>query len=173
MWPRLTSVSEGSEGSEGFDSMVCVSDMPGPFALVVPAELVAPGDQAFPVHEWSKMRILVADDDEDCRELIAMALRAGGTEIVFATTRGELVEQIVDHGPFDVIITDINMPGVTGLEVLEVVRKADASTPVLVITALAHPDPTEPVARMGNSWLLHKPFGIDQLRAAIDRLRAR
>jgi CheY-like chemotaxis protein len=116
-------------------------------------------------------RILVADDDEDTRDLVAMALRGPGIEIVFAVDAPELLAQAADAGPFDVIVTDINMPGVAGLGVLGALRAVDATTPVLVVTALTHPDPTEPVARMGNSFLLHKPFGIEQLRNAIKRLR--
>ena len=118
----------------------------------------------------SYARIIVADDDADCRELVSAALHAPGNEILFATNGGELLDLVAEHDDFDLIITDINMPWMEGLQVLASIRSAGLRTPVLVITGLTRPDLPAAIARMGNAGLLHKPIAIADLRGAIAEL---
>jgi CheY-like chemotaxis protein len=117
-------------------------------------------------------RILVADDDVDCRELVSRALRAPATEIAIATDGGELLELAAGDEAIDLIVTDINMPWMHGLQVLASLREAGLATPVLVITGLTRPELPDAIARMGHASLLYKPFGADQLRGAIAALLA-
>ena len=112
-------------------------------------------------------RILIADDEEDCRELVSFALDAPGTEISTAASGGELLELVAEGGSFDLIVTDINMPWMEGLQVLASMREAGLTTPVLVITGVMRPDLEASVARMGNAKLLRKPFAIAALRETI------
>jgi CheY-like chemotaxis protein len=118
------------------------------------------------------IRILVADDDPDCRELVARALGGPGTEVCMATDGGELLELTADDGGLDLIVTDINMPWMEGLQVLASIREAGLHTPVLVITGVTRPDLETSIDRMGRAHLLYKPFDVDQLRNAIADLLA-
>jgi DNA-binding response OmpR family regulator len=119
------------------------------------------------------IRILVADDDPNCRELVARALYGPGTEVVTANDGGELLELTADdEHALDLIVTDINMPWMEGLQVLASIREAGLTTPVLVITGVTRPDLETSVDRMGRAGLLYKPFDAEQLRNAIADLLA-
>jgi CheY-like chemotaxis protein len=114
------------------------------------------------------LRVIVADDDADTREIVAMALQSRATEIHLVTNGAELLEQTRDRGPFDVIVTDINMPIMDGLEAVTALRALGIDTPVLVITAHV---PSDTIA-LSNVILLRKPFDVSALRSAVDRLLA-
>lgn len=115
-------------------------------------------------------RILVADDDVDCRELVSRALGGPSTEIWTAADGGELLDLTSDDRALDLIVTDIDMPWMQGLQVLASIREAGLTTPVLVITGLTRPDLPRSVERMGHAKLLYKPFDIEQLRSAVAEL---
>jgi CheY-like chemotaxis protein len=132
----------------------------------VPAGREAPPLEAL-LHD---ARILIADDDPDCRDLIVLALQDVEREIVVATNGGELLELIAEHGPFDLIITDIKMPWMEGVQVLAAVREAGLSTPVLVITGLTRPHLYDSIMHLKHARLLMKPFTVMQLREEIAAL---
>jgi len=115
-------------------------------------------------------RIAIADDDPESLELLRLALVGPGTQICEATNGVELVQLLVENDPFDLVVTDVLMPWIEGLQVLRSTRMAQVMTPVLVISGLVRPDLQAAVDRLGNATLLHKPFGISQLRAAVDAL---
>jgi CheY-like chemotaxis protein len=115
-------------------------------------------------------RIAIADDDPDSVELLRLALQNPKTEIREATNGAELVQLLGEDGSFDLIVTDIHMPWMEGLQVLRAARAAKVNTPVLVITGLARPELQTKVDRLGNARLLHKPFGIAELREAVVEL---
>ena len=121
--------------------------------------------------------ILVAEDDEDIRTLIAVALRRDGYDVVEAKSGAELLEHIGSSMLFgescpapDVIVSDVRMPGFTGLEVLAGLRDANWQTPILLITAYGNEDTYEEAQRLGASGVFDKPFDIDDLRTAIVNL---
>jgi two-component system cell cycle response regulator CtrA len=95
------------------------------------------------------------------------------TEIYEATNGVELVQLLIENDPFDLVVTDVLMPWMEGLQVLRSARAAEVMTPVLVISGLTRPDLQTTVERLGNAALLHKPFGIPDLRAAISALMSR
>jgi DNA-binding response OmpR family regulator len=117
-------------------------------------------------------RIVIADDDPDSLELLRLALGNPLIEICEATNGAELVQLLAEDGPFDLVITDIHMPWMEGLQVLHSARAAEVSAPVLVITGLEGADLQAKVDRLGNAKLLRKPFGIPELRAAVTDLMA-
>lgn len=116
------------------------------------------------------LRIAIADDDPDSLELLRLALGSPVTEIYEATNGVELVQLLAKSDPFDLVVTDVLMPWMEGLQVMRSARAADDLTPVLVISGLTRPDLQARVDRLGNAKLLHKPFGITELRAAISAL---
>jgi CheY-like chemotaxis protein len=117
-----------------------------------------------------RTRILIADDDPDTLELLAIAVEGDSTDIYMAVDGGELLELVADSDPFDLIVTDINMPWIEGLQVLASMREAGLDTPVLVVTGFDRRGLAETIARLGKAMLLRKPFEIAELRRAIAAL---
>ena len=117
-------------------------------------------------------RIVIADDDPDSLELLRLALGGPQIEICEAANGADLVDLLAESGPFDLIVTDVLMPWMEGLQVLLSARAAEIHTPVLVISGLTRPDLQTKVDRLGNAKLLRKPFGIPELRAAVADLVA-
>jgi CheY-like chemotaxis protein len=117
-------------------------------------------------------RIVIADDDPDSLELLRLGLGNPLIEICEASNGGELVQLLAEDGPFDLVVTDVLMPWMEGLQVLHSARTAEIHTPVLVITGLTRPDLQAKVDHLGNAKLLRKPFGIPELRAAVADLMA-
>jgi DNA-binding response OmpR family regulator len=119
-------------------------------------------------------RILLAEDDDEMRHLLAAALRRDGYEIIEARDGTEAVGHLyplVFHGraaaPPDLIITDICMPGWTGIRILEMVRAGHVPTPVILITAFGAAETHAEARHVGAAAVFDKPFDVDDLRAAV------
>ena len=116
--------------------------------------------------------VLVADDDEDMRALVAAVLRADGYDVVEACDGAELLtrlEEAIDNPGArpDVVITDIMMPKLSGLGVLDALRRAQVHFPVLLMTVLADASVHIVARRLGALGVLRKPFDMDDLRTAV------
>ena len=116
-------------------------------------------------------RVLVADDDEEMRSLLAATLRRDGYEVLVATSGDDLLEKVRSvrdrrglEAPIDALVTDIRMPGATGIEVLSMMRTADWSIPIVLITAFGDRETHEQAERLGADAVLDKPFDLDDLR---------
>lgn len=125
-----------------------------------------------PRMQMTTSRIAIADDDPACLEMLRIALRSRHTEICEAVNGAELGRLLAEKGPFDLVVTDIHMPWMQGLQVLRSARAAEISTPVLVVTGLTQTGLQAKIDSLGNAKLLLKPFGIPELRAAISDLMA-
>src|SRR5262245_29636460 len=111
------------------------------------------------------LRIAVADDDPDIRDYLSAALPRLGYQVVASGSGPELLEQI-HHAPPDLLIADIRMPGMDGIELARAVNR---QRPLPVILLSAHSD-TELIARAEADYILSyliKPVGESDLRAAI------
>ncbi len=106
-------------------------------------------------------RILVVDDEETAREELCEALRDGGPEVDGAGSGEEALEKVMKQS-YDVCITDIRMPGMSGIALLERLHHASPQLPIIVITA--HSDLENAVAAYqgGAFEYLPKPFDIDE-----------
>jgi CheY-like chemotaxis protein len=120
-------------------------------------------------------RILVADDDPGILEAVADALEDLGAEVIRARSGAELIEHLGTHGPFDLVVTDVSMPWMSGLQAMHSVRTAGLPTPVIVITALEAEQVAEQVRTLGrNAVLMRKPFPLAELqKTARSLLRTR
>jgi CheY-like chemotaxis protein len=114
-------------------------------------------------------RVLVADDDAMTLALVAEAMERAGYSVRRADDGDELLQALAEDGPFDLIVTDVAMPWMTGLQVAHSARTAGIDTPVLVMTAsrIGSKD-VEQIG--GNTLLLRKPFGVTQLIGAAHQL---
>jgi len=115
-------------------------------------------------------RVILAEDDADVRQLVAVALRGLGYEIIEARTGAELLDELGDgllvgdlSARPDVIISDVRMPGLTGMEILAGLRQAEWSTPIILMTAYADLETREMAQRLGVDAFFQKPFDIDDL----------
>jgi len=123
------------------------------------------------------MKILIIDDDPDIRSIARLSLsRLGGMEVIEAGSGIEGVQQAQDENP-DVILLDMMMPSMDGLQTLAALRgqPATASTPVIFLTAKAVEDQAERMTSLGAAGVLIKPFDprtlSDDVRALVNRQR--
>ena len=116
-------------------------------------------------------RVLVAEDDSAMRDLLALVLRERGYQVATVSDGSELRSLLSEpdtNGRFDLIIADVNMPGGSGLDVIDQLRHDGDTTPVLIVTAFPRDDIRQR-ARGLEVRLLAKPFDLDTLRSAVDR----
>ena len=121
--------------------------------------------------EPAPSRILLAEDDDAMRELIVEALREEGYQVIEVCNGRQLAKCLAGtsdvHYPRpDLVITDVRMPGPSGLDVLAAIRQADWEMPVMVITAFGSPE-THAEARRLGAQILDKPFDVDDLVHAV------
>ena len=111
-------------------------------------------------------RILIVDDDPGQRSLLDSFLRGQGFETVLADA-GERALELLPAGKFDMMISDVRMPGLSGLDTLRRVRENFSDLPVLLVTAYA--DIREAVVAMRDGALnyLAKPIDLDELLATV------
>jgi two-component system response regulator MprA len=114
------------------------------------------------------VRVLVVEDDGAIREALRRALTLGGYEVTSAADGERALEQIVRSVP-DVVVLDIGMPGIDGLEVCRQVRRLGNRVPILVLTARDGVAERIGGLDVGADDYMTKPFDVGELKA---RLRA-
>jgi two-component system chemotaxis response regulator CheY len=122
----------------------------------------------------NEMNILVVDDFSTMRRIIKNLLHDLGYQNVSEADDGNTALPMLRTGKFDFLITDWNMPGMPGLELLKIVR-ADASLaklPVLMLTAEAKREQIIEAAQAGVSGYVIKPFTAVTLKEKIDKILA-
>jgi DNA-binding response OmpR family regulator len=118
-----------------------------------------------------KPRILVADDDQVLLTMVADALERMSAHVARARTGAELVRRLVENGPFDLVVTDISMPWMDGLQAMRSVRYAGLAPALIFITGLTDDSLADRVAALGRrAVLLRKPFELAELEAAVREL---
>ena len=112
--------------------------------------------------------IVVADDDADTRELVKAALP--GFEVFEASDGIELLEVLASTRPCHLIVTDVDMGWLDGIQAAATARTAGLRTPILVITGMTGARVAERVARIPGAVLLRKPFSVTELIALVAHL---
>src|SRR5215217_802540 len=119
---------------------------------------------------------LVAEDQPEMRALLRRALQRQGYEVVEAADGPGLVQAIIDGLLADqtlvpdLIITDVRMPGYSGLEVVARLRREGWTTPVILITAFGDAQVHRDAALLGAARVLDKPFAMEDLCATAEAL---
>ncbi len=111
-------------------------------------------------------RILVVDDDPGQRSLLDSFLRSQGFGTVVVDS-GEKALETLRAGKFDMMISDVRMPGLSGLETLRLARKEHATLPVLLVTAFTDVRDAVAAMRDGAVNYLSKPIDLDELLASV------
>lgn len=117
-------------------------------------------------------RVLFIDDDRAGREVVLFNLRKAGYEVTTASNGWEGLS-LFAPGKFELLITDVKMPGISGIEVLRRVRATDPDIPVLVITAFGDMETAVEAMREGACYFLGKPFDRERLLLAIEEIFGR
>jgi DNA-binding response OmpR family regulator len=120
------------------------------------------------------MRVLVADDDADIRELVVFKLESAGFEVVsVADGRAALDAALAD--PFDLVVLDLMMPRLTGLEVCAELRRSSGTEtlPVILLTARAQEADITRGFALGADDYVVKPFSPRELLSRVQAVLAR
>ena len=115
-----------------------------------------------------KGRILVAEDEESHRIMLRAVLQEEGYEVAVAADGPEAI-RAVEQEPFDLILLDIRMPGMDGIEALTEIRKISPYIPVLMMTAYASVKTAVEALKAGAFEYLIKPLDIDELKILIEK----
>jgi len=113
-------------------------------------------------------RVLIVEDDRDMRRLLTAVFRSEGFEVAAVDQVSSAVPLLIEG--FDLVVTDIRLPGKSGLELLATIREGHPDLPVVVMTAFGDEDAHASAAELRASQFLDKPFSIDQLRDVIRQL---
>ena len=116
--------------------------------------------------------VLVVDDSKVMREMISACLRPDANLVITQAASGlEAIERL-SLKAFDLLVLDLNMPDIGGLEVVEFVRSQDklAKLPILIVTTRAEDDSREKILAAGASRYLTKPFAPAAILAEVQAL---
>ncbi len=113
-------------------------------------------------------RILVVDDERSMRDFITILLRKHG-HVVETADDGEAALRLLGEREYDLVLTDLKMPGAGGLEVLAEVKRRDPSTQVILMTAYASTDTALRAMKEGARDYVTKPFKVDELLLQIEK----
>lgn len=112
------------------------------------------------------MRLLVIDDEKGMCWALKKALEEEGYEVLTALSGPEGLSMLTRE-KFDLVILDIKMPGMSGLEVLEEIRKTNPSLPVIIMTALSSLPVALEAMQKGADAYVTKPFQMSTLKQTI------
>ncbi|RMD92061.1 MAG: sigma-54-dependent Fis family transcriptional regulator [Calditrichaeota bacterium] len=112
-------------------------------------------------------KILVVDDEESVRYSFKKLLREPDYQVVGAQNGNEAIRKIKQHEP-DLVLLDIQMPDISGLEILKQIKQIAPKTPVLVITAYSTSERVIMAMKYGAYEYIEKPFDIPKIKALID-----
>jgi DNA-binding NtrC family response regulator len=116
----------------------------------------------------TNMRLLVVDDEPIVGKRLKQVFGKIGIVIETYTDSAAALAAMTEK-PFDIVVTDLKMEGIDGIEVLKRVRAMNPETRVIIITGYASPDTAEQADREGVFAFLAKPFRLDELKQVIYR----
>jgi DNA-binding response OmpR family regulator len=122
----------------------------------------------------SPARVVVADDDADIRDLVAFKLEAAGMDVVAVADGAAALEACQDEPP-DLVILDVMMPGMSGLDVCRALRDSIglAQVPVILLTARAQESDVAQGFDAGADDYVVKPFSPRELAARVNAVMSR
>ncbi len=116
----------------------------------------------------SKGKILVVDDEANARTALADILRSEGYAVETAGDGFKVLGHLEEFAP-DVVLTDLNMPGIDGVELLRKIKERDAELPVVLMTAFGGVETAVSAMREGAADYLTKPLNTDELSIVLER----
>ncbi len=115
----------------------------------------------------SRPKVLLAEDDDDLRDVLCHVLESLDMEVCEAGSGIDLLDMATKNPPFDLIVSDVRMAWMDGLQVAIALRHAGYRTPLIVMSAFGTPALRSAVATLGNADFLDKPFEPALLASAV------
>jgi two-component system response regulator PilR (NtrC family) len=116
--------------------------------------------------ETSKYRVLIVDDEESMRDFLSIMLHREGYQVDTAVDGAQAVVHLRDHS-YDLVISDIKMPRMTGLELLAHIKERTPETVVLMVTAFSSTDEAVEAMKQGAYDYITKPFKNEEIRLIV------
>jgi Response regulator containing CheY-like receiver, AAA-type ATPase, and DNA-binding domains len=110
--------------------------------------------------------ILIVDDEKKMRDLLNDVL---GNHLCYQASTVDEAVALLETIQFDAVLTDISLPGKSGMELLGLVRQRQPDTPVIVISGIHDPEHARGIIEMGAFGYLGKPFRLDEVEAMVER----
>ena len=120
----------------------------------------------------AKARLLVVDDEPGIRQVLETAFTDKGLEVTTAPNGDKAIE-LLNEKPFDVVITDLKMPGRDGMAVLRAAREADVNTSTIMVTAYGTIETAVEAMRFGAVDFIAKPFKLQEIELKVDKILRR
>ncbi len=117
------------------------------------------------------LRVLVVDDEKGLRDMLAFSLGRLGHRVTGVENGFQALQRAAEED-FDIVLSDIMMPGMSGLETLKALKSLHQRLPVIVVTGYATLEDAVQAVKLGASDYLAKPYELGTLRAAIERALA-
>lgn len=122
--------------------------------------------------EDPKAKILIIDDEENIRKMLTRALEAENYQVETALNGEDGLDKLKEND-FDLILLDLKLPGMDGIEVLEAMRKQDILVPVLIVTGYGSVESAVKVMKLGAIDYLQKPFKPQDIRDQVKNILKR
>jgi len=120
--------------------------------------------------QTERLRVLLVDDNASVLRFLASAFSSNNCQVTTASTAEQALEQLGDD-PFNLVVSDIKMPGLSGLDLLRAVKGKQPSTPVVLITGVPSVNSAVFGLRHGAYDYLPKPFSVTEVKDLIERVR--
>jgi DNA-binding NtrC family response regulator len=118
------------------------------------------------VDDSAKATVLIVEDEEKLRRVVELQLKGAGFEVLQA---GSAEEALRHADRADLILTDLRLPGMDGLELLASLHRQNSSTPVVVMTAFGTIETAVEAMKAGAVDFLPKPFSLDHLMTVVNK----
>lgn len=116
-------------------------------------------------------KVLLVDDEEEFVETLAERMRSRGMEVATSNSGGEALD-LIDTEPYDVVVLDLQMPGMDGIEALERIKRRRPNIQVVLLTGHATVEKGVEAMKQGALEFLEKPIDLSKLSEVIHNARA-
>jgi DNA-binding NtrC family response regulator len=116
-------------------------------------------------------KVLLVDDEEEFVETLAERMRSRGMEVATSNSGGDALD-LVESEPYDVVVLDLQMPGMDGIEVLERIKKRKPDIQVVLLTGHATVEKGVEAMKHGALEFLEKPIDLSKLSEVIQKAKA-
>jgi DNA-binding NtrC family response regulator len=115
----------------------------------------------------AKIRILIVDDDKEIRNILSIFLSEDTNSIIETAGTGEEAFSKYVNAPYDIVLTDINMPGMTGIELIKQLKLREDTVEFIIITGYASVDTAIEAVKVGAFDYVVKPFKFEELKIVV------